>query len=95
MRTRGGGALIPIDYQGVTSPFVGVHVVYRPNRHYHELINYAHYLGKAEKGAAHFTRDGETPDLSAFLSRLWKAPWCFKVVLSPNMATASFTSVGN
>jgi hypothetical protein len=74
MRIRGAGALIDASYRQATSPFVGVHVVYRPNRHYHELINYTYYLGKAEKGAEHFTRNGETLDIPAFLSRLWKAP---------------------
>jgi hypothetical protein len=89
MRTRGAGAQIPAEYQGATSPFVGVHVVYRPNDHYHELIAYAHYLAKDGKGdgedaGVHFTQDGQEPDIPAFLSRLWKAPWCFKVVLSPD-----------
>jgi hypothetical protein len=70
----------------VTSPFVGVHVVYRPNQHYAELAAYAYYLGKEEKGAKYFTRDGVVADVPAFLSRVWKAPWAFKVVLSPDPA---------
>jgi hypothetical protein len=89
MRTRGAGALIPAEYQGATSPFVGVHVIYRPNDHYHELIAYAYYLAKDRKGdgedaGVHFTQDGVIPDIPSFLSRLWKAPWCFKVILSPD-----------
>lgn len=84
MRTRGARALIPAEYRAVTSPFVGVHVVYRPNQHYAELAAYAYYLGKEEKGAEDFTRDGVIADVPAFLSRLWKAPWAFKVVLSPD-----------
>jgi hypothetical protein len=63
MRTRGAGAQIPAEYQGVTSPFVGVHVVYRPNQHYAELAAYAYYLGKEEKGGEHFTRDGVVADV--------------------------------
>jgi len=80
MRTRGAGARIPAEYRDVTSPFVGVHVIYRPNDHYHELLAYAHYLAKdgkddREDASVHFTRDGQEPDIPAFLSRLgytWK-----------------------
>ena len=93
MRTRGAGAQILVEYQGVTSPFVGVHVVCRPNDHYHELIAYAYYLAKdgksdGEDAGVHFTRDRVRPDIPAFLSRPWKAPWCFKVMLSPDPAVS-------
>jgi hypothetical protein len=70
----------------VTSPFVGVHVVYRPNQHYAELAAYAYYLGKEEKGAKYFTCDGVVADVPAFLSRVSKAPWAVKVVLGPDPA---------
>jgi hypothetical protein len=67
---------------------VKVEVVYRPNDHYHRLIAYTWYLRKDGKGpdggpGEHFTREGETVDIPAFLARLWKAPWCFKIILSP------------
>ena len=54
----------------MTSPFVGVHVVYQPNQHYAELAAYAYYLGKEEKGAKYFTRDGVVADVPAFLLRV-------------------------
>jgi hypothetical protein len=60
-------------------------------RVYHELIAYASYLAKDGKGdgedaGVHVTRDGVIPDIPAFLSRLWKVRWCFKVILSPAFA---------
>lgn len=88
MRTRGAGAAIPFAYQDVTSPVVRLPVVYRPNQHYHELAAYVAYLAKHGKGenggpGEHFTCDGQEPDIPAFLKRVWKAPWCFKVIVSP------------
>jgi hypothetical protein len=54
---------------------VKVEVVYRPNDHYHRLIAYTWYLRKDGKGpdggpGEHFTREGETVDIPAFLARL-------------------------
>jgi type IV secretory pathway VirD2 relaxase len=94
MRTRGAGALIPIEYQDVTSPVVRLQVIYRPNQHYHEFAAYVAYLSKHGKGedggpGEHFTRDGQEPDIPAFLKRLWKTPWCFKVIVSPTTETGT------
>jgi hypothetical protein len=82
----------------VTSPFVGVHVIYRPGAHYVELVHYVYYLAKdgaAEDGGPgeHSTREGQEPDIPTVLKRLWKAPWCFKVVVSPTMEAETRLSV--
>lgn len=89
MRTRGAGAQIAAEYRDASSPVVKVQVVYRPSRYFTELSAYTWYLGKEGKGkdgaeGEHFTREGEEPDIPAFLRRLWKAPWAFKVILSPD-----------
>jgi hypothetical protein len=71
MRTRGAGAQIPAEYQGVTSPFVGMHVIYRPGACDDvELVHDVSYLVKdgAARDASsgeHFTRDRQEPDLSS------------------------------
>jgi hypothetical protein len=50
------------------------------------------YLTKHGKGedagpGEHCTRDGQEPDIPTFLARLWKASWCFKVIINPPTET--------
>jgi len=89
VRARGVGAQIPAEYREVRSPVVRLQVVYRPNQHYAELAAYVAYLKKHGKGAdggegEHFTREGEEVDIPAFSSRLWRSPWAYKVIVSPD-----------
>jgi type IV secretory pathway VirD2 relaxase len=94
MRTRGAGAMIPMEYQGVNTPVVKLQIVYRRDMRYAELAAYVAYLAKHGKGedggpGEHFTRDGQEPDIPAFLARLWKGRWCFKVIVSPSAEVGS------
>jgi hypothetical protein len=94
MRTHGAGAMIPLEYQGDPTPVVRLQVVYRPNQHDHELAASVAYLTKHGKGedagpGEHCTRDGQEPDIPTFLERLWKASWCFKVIINPPTETGT------
>jgi hypothetical protein len=91
-RARGAGADIRSAVAQAYDVVVKVQVIYRPNDHYAELIAYVAYLAKEGKGD-HFTREGEPVDIPLFLSRLWKAPWCFKVILSPTPHRSSGVSL--
>jgi hypothetical protein len=87
-RPRGGGAHIPLDYQGATSPIVRVQIVYGPTQHYAEVAAYVAYLakhGKGEDGGAgeHFDRQGPDAEIPAFVARCMRAPWVFKVMVCP------------
>jgi hypothetical protein len=94
MRTHGAWAMIPLEYQGDPTPVVRLQVVYRPNQHDHELAASVAYLTKHGKGedvgpGEHCTRDGQEPDIPTFLARLWKASWCFKVIINPPTETGT------
>jgi hypothetical protein len=93
-RARGAGADIRSAVAQASDVVVKVQVLYRPNDHYAELIAYVAYLAKEGKGD-HFTREGAPVDISAFLARLWKAPWCFKVILSPTPHRSSGVPLGS
>jgi hypothetical protein len=87
-RPRGGGASIPLAYQGVTSPIVRVQIVCGPTQHYAEVAAYVAYLakhGKGEDGGAgeHFDRHGPDVEIPAFVARCMRAPWVFKVMVCP------------
>ena len=55
-RPRGGGAHIPLAYQGATHPIVRVRIVYGPTQRYAEVAAYVPYVaypakhGKGEDG---------------------------------------------
>ena len=55
-RPRGGGAYIPLAYQGATHPIVRVRIVYGPTQHYAGVAAYVTYVaylanhGKGEGG---------------------------------------------
>ena len=87
-RTRGAGVQIPFDYQGATHPVVRVQIVYTPTDHYAEVAAYVAYLAKHGKGTdggegEHFDRQGPDVEIAAFISRCWRAPWVFKVMVCP------------